>query len=260
MSRLVSVITPTYARPAFLATAQRWVAHQTYPTLEWLILDDSPEPTRPPVARPDIPVRYEHVGERLSIGEKRNRLIERAQGDTIVHLDDDDYYAPRFIEAMVGILDAQGADFANLSSWYLYDLRHELFGFWDLRRTTGLHYLCYANRLVLGQFTAENNAALADNYLGFGFTYVYRRRVWEANRYADVNWGEDIQFVRAAAPRFRLASVADASGLVLHILHPQSSSSCFPQYHLPEFLVPVLMPPFAAEFEALRHSAKAAVR
>jgi glycosyltransferase involved in cell wall biosynthesis len=249
---LVSIITPTFGREEYLAQTLRWVRAQSYPRIEWLILDDSPAPAALFADIADARIRYEHIGERLSIGEKRNRLIARAGGDYLAHFDDDDYYAPRFLETMIARLESNTADFANLSSWYLFDLRHDFFGFWDLKRTTGLHYLCYADGLRLNNFTPQNNAALADNYLGYGFTYVYRRRVWEATPFAAVDWGEDAQFVRSAAARFKVLSVAEQSGLVLHVLHAQSTSSCFPQFHLPTFLVPSMFGDCAEFLGSLR--------
>jgi glycosyltransferase involved in cell wall biosynthesis len=254
---LVSIITPTYGREAFLAHARRWVEAQTHPRIEWLVLDDSPEPSTV-LARPNDPrIRYWHVTERLSIGEKRNRLIAAAAGEYIAHFDDDDYYAPNYLETMVGQMSRGGAHFVNLCSWYLFDLRHDFFGYWALRQTTGLHYLCYGDGLRLAVFTPENNAALASNYLGYGFSYVYRREIWEAQPFGHIDRGEDAVFVDMARRRFRLLHIEDQSGLALHILHPGSSSSCFPQHHLPTFLLPTLFAEprrFLSELRAQRDS------
>jgi glycosyltransferase involved in cell wall biosynthesis len=249
---LVSIITPTFGREDFLAQTLRCVQHQTYPHIEWLILDDSPDPS-PLLGNPaDSRFRYEHSARRLSIGEKRNRLIAGARGEFIAHFDDDDYYAPRFLETMVSSLDGNRAEFANLCSWYLYDCRHDFFGFWSLRQTTGLHYLCHVDRLRLDNFTARNNAALEENFLGYGFTYVYRKTVWQASPFPAVNWGEDTPFAKAAAAAFQVLSIADQTALVLHVLHASSTSSCFPQYRLPTFLIQDLFGPYREFLGRLR--------
>jgi glycosyltransferase involved in cell wall biosynthesis len=242
---LVSIITPTFGREEFLAQSLRCVQEQTYPDIEWLVLDDSPEPSRLLDRHADSRIRYEHTTGRLTIGEKRNRLIAAARGEFIAHFDDDDYYAPRFLDTMVASLDGNGADFANLCSWYVYDSRHDFFGFWNLRQITGLHYLCHADQLRLNNFTAQNNSSLHDNFLGYGFTYVYRKKVWSATHFSAVNWGEDAPFAKAAAANFRVLSIADQTALVLHVLHANSTSSCFPQYHLPTFLMQVLFDRYA---------------
>lgn len=243
MKPLVSIITPTFGRERLLEHALRWVREQTYPRIEWLILDDSPSPSRLLAGVSDPRIRYTHTAERLDIGEKRNRLVASAQGEYIAHFDDDDYYAPQYLETMVASLQSNQADFANLNAWYLFDLRHDFFGYGNLRQITGLHYLCHADRVRLIDFTAENNSHLVHNYLGYGFTYVYRRAVWEASPFPAVNWSEDTPFATSAAARFRVLSVGDQSGLVLHVLHSGSTSACFPQYHLPSFLLPVLFGP-----------------
>ena len=40
----VSIITPTFNRPDFLNLVLECVIAQTYPNIEWLILDDGPSP------------------------------------------------------------------------------------------------------------------------------------------------------------------------------------------------------------------------
>jgi hypothetical protein len=153
---------------------------------------------------------------------------------------------------LISSLEANRADFANLCSWYLFDVRHDLFGFWNLRQTTGLHYLCHADGLRLANFTSQNNATLTNNHLAYGFTYVYRRKIWEAHPFPACDWGEDTAFVAAAAAAFPVLSMEDQSGLVLHVLHANSTSPCFPQYHLPAFLLQSLFGPYHELLALLR--------
>lgn len=235
---LVSIITPTYGREQFLRETWKYVSSQTHLNWEWLVLDDSPESCAWLTSVGDPRLRYLHTPERLSIGAKRNRLIAAARGDFIAHFDDDDYYAPQYVERMVGQLIAHDADFVHLCSWYLFDLRHDFFGFWALRQTTGLHYCCYADRVRLLNFTDKDQPAMENNYLGYGFTYVYRRTACTDMLFGDVNWCEETPFVDRMRERGKLLTLDDQTGMVLHVLHPRSSSSCFPQYHLPTFLLP----------------------
>jgi hypothetical protein len=120
------------------------------------------------------------------------------------------------------------------------------------RQTTGLHYLCHADGLRLANFTSQNNATLTNNHLAYGFTYVYRRKIWEAHPFPACDWGEDTAFVAAAAAAFPVLSMEDQSGLVLHVLHANSTSSCFPQYHLPAFLLQSLFGPYHELLALLR--------
>jgi glycosyltransferase involved in cell wall biosynthesis len=258
MPPLVSLITPTYGRARLLAETKRWVESQTHANLEWLVLDDSPQPNALLSAAADPRLRYVHEPARRTIGAKRNRLVDMARGSYIVHFDDDDYYAPTYVETMITRMQRDGADFASLCSWYVYDLRHDFFGFWAMRTTEGLHFGLYADGIKLMNLSAENNSPFRDNYLGYGFTYAYTRRAWEAGGFGDVNWNEEAAFIAGTRARYPHLAVADETGLVLHVAHPISSSTCFPQYRLPTFLLPRLFPAPSGLIGQLRRAALAA--
>ncbi|WP_204848498.1 glycosyltransferase family 2 protein [Rhodopila globiformis] len=238
----VSIITPTGNRAGFLRAVREVVLSQTYPDLEWLILDDGAEPIGGEAGFSAPGIHYQHTDARLSIGEKRNRLIERATGEFIVQFDDDDYYAPGYVRTMIETLKQRKADLINLRGWFLYDLRWDFFGYWDLEHRIGPHYRCDADGVALTVFDARMTATLAVNHLGYGFSYAFRRKVWDAVKFPDVNWSEDYLFSKAAAERFRIDGVRDRAGLCLHYLHPASTSRCFPQYQLPPFLASRMFP------------------
>lgn len=235
---LVSIITPTYERAWFLAETARWVRAQSYANYEWLVLDDSREPCAALAAAADGRIRYRHVTERMTIGAKRNKLLDEARGEIIAHFDDDDYYAPEYLRTMVELLEAHAADFVKLSGYYLYDLRHDFFGYWALRNVAGLQFGCYANVVRVHVVGPEEAASLADNYLGYGFSYVYRRALCDSARFGDANLREETAFINAIRPRSRIYCLDDEAGLALHLLHLQSTSACHPQYRLPGFLLP----------------------
>jgi glycosyltransferase involved in cell wall biosynthesis len=98
---------PTGRRPAFLAQAVRCFQRQRYPLRELIIVDDGPASESPELAS-DPDIRYLHLPRRTSLGAKLNLGIEQARGDVIQKLDDDDFYAPGFIERMVqGLAEAK---------------------------------------------------------------------------------------------------------------------------------------------------------
>lgn len=239
---LVSIVTPTHNRPAFLRAAARYVGRQDYPDIEWLILDDSPAECESCADLAARNVFYERVTRRLSIGEKRNRLIERCRGEIIVQFDDDDYYAPGYVSMMLALLSDRRADLVNLRGWFLYDLRSRFFGYWDLECKVGQHFQCDGSGVHAIHLTPENNAAFLYNHLGFGFSYAFRKCVWEAVKFPDRDWGEDAAFVLAAQDRFRLDGLRDTAGVCLHVLHVGSTSRCFPQFNVPAFLLPAIFP------------------
>jgi hypothetical protein len=232
----VSVITPTGGRAAFLAQALENFRSQDYPRLEWLILDDSPEPDETFLGLREANIRYCHdAGARQTIGEKRNKLVERATGEIIVHFDDDDFYAPFYVSRMIDSLFEAEADLINLRGWHLFDQRCGFFGYWDLMQKEGPHYHCGPSGISLHQLNASNNQGLADNHLGFGFSYVYWKTVWEAGKFPHENFNEDGEFVLQAVTRFNVSGVQDTADSCLHVLHAGSSSRCYPQYRLPDF-------------------------
>lgn len=101
----VTLCTVTCNRPEVLPLLQQCVADQTYPhaLMEWVIVDDS-DNGKPPFAPDpslDVKVRYVEVGQRLTLGKKRNLSHEYCQGDIIVYLDDDDYYPPQRVQHAV---------------------------------------------------------------------------------------------------------------------------------------------------------------
>jgi glycosyltransferase involved in cell wall biosynthesis len=103
----ISCVMPTGRRPEFLAQAVRCFQRQRYPLRELIIVDDGPA-AESPALPPDPDIRYLHLPRRTALGAKLNLGIEQAQGDVIQKLDDDDYYAPTFLERMVqGLTEAR---------------------------------------------------------------------------------------------------------------------------------------------------------
>ena len=231
--QVVSVITPTGNRRVLLQQALGYFRSQDYPHIEWLILDDSAAVDEILANLPDRNIHYEHyAGPRLTIGEKRNRLVEKARGEIIVHFDDDDFYAPCYVGAMVSALADNNADLINLRGWYVYDRRSDFFGYWDLMHKDGPHYCCDAPGVSIVMLDQE---AFKFNHLGYGFSYAYKRPVWEKYKFPAKDIAEDGEFTQAAALQFSISGVHDTIGRCLHILHAGSTSRCFPQYLLPGF-------------------------
>jgi hypothetical protein len=122
----VSVCTPTFNRRPFIPAMLQCFAHQTYPKdrMEWVIVDDGTDPIEDLVAHHPC-VRYFRLEEKISLGRKRNMMHEKARGDIIVYMDDDDYYPPeRVSHAVATLLDHRkrktGIKLAGSSEMYIY--------------------------------------------------------------------------------------------------------------------------------------------
>jgi len=250
-SPAISIITPTYQRERLLQLQHRTVLRQTEQDFEWLILDDSPEPSTYFSQLNDARIRYTHyAGNRLTIGSKRNWLVERSQSAFIAHFDDDDFYANDYLSTMRARL-VRGADLSKLSAWFVYTTRARKLGYWDTRITRGLHFR-FSDELIKPVLLTDTNAQSFDtHYAGYGFSYAYRRALWQKTPFPDQNFNEDWGMVSAAlATGCKLDHFADTQGLCLHVLRQDNASICFPQYVLPDFMLGRMFTAEAAEYLA----------
>jgi glycosyltransferase involved in cell wall biosynthesis len=243
MTPAISIATPTYRREALLRLQYRTVARQVGVDLEWLVLDDSPEPSAYFLDLDDPRVHYHHhAGPKLSIGAKRNWLAERARAPIIAQFDDDDFYSPDYLARMAARL-AAGADFVKLSAWFVYSAPHQQLGYWDTAATRGLHFRFARKAITTVMLTEQQSRDFETHYAGFGFSYVYRKAVWEATPFEDVDFNEDMAFANASvANGFRFEHFGDTDGLCLHILRRDNTAICYPQYVLPSFFFTKLFP------------------
>ena len=118
---IVSVVTPTYNRRAFIPRVIECFKAQTWPQdqMEWIILDDGTDKVEDLFA-PLTNVRYFAADKKLTIGAKRNRLNKLARGDIIVCMDDDDYYPPdRVAHAILSLQAHPDCKIAGASEMYL---------------------------------------------------------------------------------------------------------------------------------------------
>ena len=123
---IVSVITPTYNRRRFIPYLIQCYENQTYKkeNMEWIILDDGQDKVDDLFAEAakKIPnIRYIPLDEKLTIGEKRNRLNDEAIGSIIVAMDDDDYYPPERVSHVVArFSNSKDIQLAGSSEIYMY--------------------------------------------------------------------------------------------------------------------------------------------
>lgn len=106
----VSVVIATLNRPALLLDAVASANDQVRPPLEIIIVDDGSQPAVDAVDLnkrfgPGIRVLRNDHAEGLAWA--RQQGVDAASGDYVVHLDDDDRFAPELVSACVSLLDAQ---------------------------------------------------------------------------------------------------------------------------------------------------------
>lgn len=124
MSPLVSLGIPAYRRPRELRAAIRSVIQQDFDDFELLVGDDSGDLAAVVEAFADPRIRYIANRPRLGMASNWNALLDRAEGDFIGLLMDDDRLLPGYFEHMVsafGRCDI-GVAFSNV----VFDVRGRL--------------------------------------------------------------------------------------------------------------------------------------
>ncbi len=118
----VSVCTPTFNRRPFIPFIIKCFENQTYPKdkIEWIIIDDGTDKIEDLVSH--LPqVKYFKFDEKMTLGKKRNISNEKAKGEIIVYMDDDDYYPPeRISHAVERLKRSPKALCAGSSAMFIY--------------------------------------------------------------------------------------------------------------------------------------------
>jgi len=242
----MSVITPTADRENFLKGTYHLLKNQTYTNWEWLICDTSLKPMHFSDAR----ITYIHDEGIMTIGQKRNRLIEKSSGDVIVHFDDDDYYAPTYLDQIINHL--KKASFFTFHSWFSYDSKTGQFFYWDTEERSVTRYSVNAlsgsriREIELGaDLQVQNDRLNYKGRTGYGFSFAYTKEVAAHCVFKSIDFGEDHHFYEdVEASGFVINTCADRRGEAIHVIHESNTSGEFPQYRIPKFLVQDLFPPF----------------
>lgn len=161
---LVSCIMPTRNRRPFFERALRCFDRQTWPARELVVIDDGDEPVRD-LCEALPATRYVRLETPTPTGVKRNLGIACAAGGVVQLMDDDDYYAPRFMETAMAAL-ASSPDDAIVG--------------WD----------CF---LVL--LAGEPHARFSGHGWTAGGTLCFHRDVWQRTPFRQIWTGTDTQFL-----------------------------------------------------------------
>jgi glycosyltransferase involved in cell wall biosynthesis len=186
MKPLISCVLVTRDRPGFFRQALRCFAAQDYPRKELVVVDDGDAPVGGLCN--GIPgLTYVRVKGPVPTGTKLNLGVEIARGEILQKIDDDDYYAPRFLStAAARLLRARTPD--ALVAW-----------------------CCFAV-LIAG----EPRVYFSGHGWKSGGTLCFRRALWQRHPFRDLYRSSDSWFLRDNAPT--ILRVCDAS-LYLVVRH-----------------------------------------
>lgn len=120
---IVSIVTPTYNQRSFLREAIESVLAQTYPAVEYIVLDDgSTDNTREVLSAYGARIRWETQPNRGQAAAL-NRGWAMARGDILGYLSADDTLLPEAIEVGVRTLTGDRQLVAVYPDFYLIDQR-----------------------------------------------------------------------------------------------------------------------------------------
>jgi len=174
-----------------------------------------------------LPRSINYIAGRWPLGLKRNLCAHLASGALIAHFDDDDVYAPNYLEDMQSALLAdikkrKGLDkqqairypaIATLSEWHMMDMDSLLFRYMDPKTE------------VMPQ---DWRQPMID---GYGFGYLFTRAAWEQVPFPDTEMCEDDIFMKglramekkgkAVVREVDLTGLGNSNryGLVAHAFH-----------------------------------------
>ncbi len=182
----ITVVTLTYNRRNFIDLACLNLLLTDYPRdkIEWLVVEDSDDDEKAASDKiigfasknPDIQVSYIPLAGRTSIGEKRNKAVERAQHDIILFMDDDDVYPVTSFRRRVAWLIA-GSPLRSSSSGASHAaVAATMLPMYHLRTGQSAVNVPPMN-LPLGQRISEA-------------TLTFRKSFWQERPFSDVNIAE----------------------------------------------------------------------
>ena len=122
---LVSIVIPTFNKGRLIEATLSSVLHQTYPSLEVLLIDNgSTDDTREKIdsfllSHPGL-IRVIDLKENLGPSNARNVGILEAKGEYIFLLDGDDLLMPRKIEKQVRYMDENPSIGLSLTPYLIY--------------------------------------------------------------------------------------------------------------------------------------------
>lgn len=95
---LLSIVIPTYRRPAMLKELLEALVPQLTPDTEALVIDNDPDGSARAVTGSFPALRYVHE-PRAGVVHARNRGVAEARGGHILFIDDDEVPSPRWLES-----------------------------------------------------------------------------------------------------------------------------------------------------------------
>merc|ERR1712151_534881 len=161
------------------------------------------------------------AGTDFTVGLKRNMTLHVASGEYIVNFDDDDLYAPQYVQRIVGEMRSKELIGITLSAWYNY--------------YTGKGICTFSDPEGWGEWVNDPQE-LTNILYGYGFSYTHRRAPSLTNPYPDVGFAEDAPFflkLKECYGENKVILWKDMEGLCMHIMHKANTAQVLGTRNVP---------------------------
>lgn len=102
---ILTLITATGDRPLAFALCQNWIRKQTLRPDQWIVVDDGKTPLKPTVPMQYVRREPHPNDPRCTLALNLEKSLPLIKGNKIIIIEDDDYYAPKYVAEMALRLD-----------------------------------------------------------------------------------------------------------------------------------------------------------
>jgi len=197
---LISCIMPTKNRSKFIPQSIKYFQEQDYPNLELIIVYDA-DSDLPEGLTHDDNIHLHKASYDNSIGSKRNLACQKANGEIIVHWDDDDWYSADRVSLQVKPIIANECDITGLNNSLFYLLANR--EFWE----------CSSE---LTQKMLMKNV--------YGGTLAYSKMFWDnSDGYPNTSLREDADFMLKMIQNGASLKKIDGKELFIYLRHDNNT-------------------------------------
>jgi glycosyltransferase involved in cell wall biosynthesis len=219
---LVSVIIPTYNRPDYLRAAIESVCKQTYPHLEIIVSDDGSQQNPQTIVESfgDPRLRLRRNPQNLGVGLNVTHAMAEVQGTYVAFLNDDDTWAPTFLETLIAPLEANPSLVLAFCDHYIMTASGDI----DLAETEASTRRWHRHQLAPGVHQPFCKIGLVDQAVYSASAAVIRRDAvdWQRLYEAGVFWD---YFIVYLACRSQKGAFYCPERLVAYRVHDQSETT-----------------------------------
>lgn len=183
MKELISVIVPIYHVEAYLKECIDSIIHQTYSTLEIILVDDGSDDNCPIICDdyqkkdPRIQVIHKENG---GLSDARNVGLDAATGDYICFIDSDDVVHPNFIQTLYENLISTNSDMAICHYEKVYEIP-------KVMESLSQHIIkVYTQTEILDALYGKESLSII-----VAWNKLYHKSIWEQLRYPKGKIHED---------------------------------------------------------------------